>query len=73
MLTQSPPSAPLDRRVFNDRMDNETDVRSSEVASEIPPWLQEYLMRRRQALLMEVVEIEKMLNIPPSKGRVLGT
>lgn len=43
---------------------------SSSDAPDIPLWLRDYLMRRRQALLMEVAEIEKMLNLALPKARV---
>ena len=38
------------------------------LAEGMPPWLFEYLMRRRQALLMEAAEIAKMLNLNTAPG-----
>ena len=34
----------------------------------MPLWLHEYLMRRRQALLMEAAEIAKLLNLNAVPG-----
>lgn len=42
---------------------------SSEIRSILPEVWREYLMKRRQALLMEVSEIERILDLLPSRMR----
>lgn len=43
-------------------------TKTAEPAPQIPQWLHDYLMRRRQALLMEAAEIAKMLGLPTANA-----
>lgn len=55
----------------------DTNARSSALSVDVPRWVREYpvpeqlhdyLFKRRQALLLEVAEIERILNIPPRRA-----
>ncbi len=56
----------LDMGAASDTIDA-SGIRSSTVT--LPQFWREYLMKRRQALLMEVSEIERILNLSPSRLR----
>jgi hypothetical protein len=60
---------PLQNSLLTQNESSDTlNVRSNGApTADLTPWLREYFMKRRQALLMEVAEIEQMLNLQPSR------